>query len=200
MFYCFFKHRRKGRTPRLYWPCQYIQGSGPLKEHKQIIKKPSKIQRNSGNDFSSIFGRFLEGFWGGWALVWPSKHIKKSLKKIHPIFNDFGDDFDEFSTDFEPQNETQNACKNHLKKIKFCIENKGGMPKWVPGRGGLPALRGGLHWRPPLKEWNVHLNRLSMISRVVSLDLYVFRWVLTSSNGFNDCRIFSTSFNLYDVL
>ena len=143
MFYCFFKHRRKGRTPRLYWPCQYIQGSGPLKEHKQIIKKPSKNQRNFGNDFSSIFGWFLGGFWGGLALVWPSKHVKKSLKKIHPIFNDFGEDFDEFSIDFEVQNESQNAYKNHLKKIKFCIEKKGGGTKWVPGRGGLPALREG---------------------------------------------------------
>ena len=66
MSYCFVKHRRKGRTPRLYWPCQYIQGSGPLKEHKQIIKKPSKNQRNFGNDFSSIFERFLVGFWGVW--------------------------------------------------------------------------------------------------------------------------------------
>ena len=61
-----------------------------------------------------------------------------------------------------------------------------------PGEGFTPPLT--LHWRPPLKEWNVHLNRLSMISRVVSLDLYVFRWILTSSNGFNDCRIFFHEF------
>ena len=134
MFYCFFKHRRKGRTPRLYWPCQYIQGSGPLKEHKQIIKKPSKNQCNFGNDFSSIFGRLLGGFWGGLALVWPSKHIKKSMKKIHPNFNDFWEDLNEFSTDFDSQNEFQKSILHRKKR---------GRTPWVPGRGGLPALRGG---------------------------------------------------------
>jgi len=138
MFYCFFKHRRKGRTPRLYWPCQYIQGSGPLKEHKQIIKKPSKNQRNFGNDFSSIFGRFLEGFWGAVALIWPSKHIKKSVKTIHPNFIDFWKDLDEFSTDFEPQNAPQRVAKTISKKTNFASEKKGAVPTEFRAKGVCP--------------------------------------------------------------
>ena len=91
MFYCFFKHRRKGRTPRLYWPCQYIQGSGPLKEHKQIIKKPSKNQRNFGNDFPKFLYDLWKGFGGVWLWFGLQNTSKNHCKKYekHPPFTPF---------------------------------------------------------------------------------------------------------------